>query len=882
MISSDLELTLVIDPQLELLEQLKSFEKKSASVLQSHYADNHLVRELVIARSNHMDELLKKLWLELALGNDCTLIAVGGYGRGELHPHSDLDLLVLVPNSFRQTYSATLSQFITLLWDVGLQVGHAVRNLKECVQLAKHDLTIITNLMESRILIGDVSLFEKMRDKTAPNEMWNAQDFFRAKSNEQKQRYRKYDGSSFDLEPNLKSSPGGLRDIHVIGWVAQRRYYPKSLFELIHDQIITKKEYFTLIKNQLFLWRVRFALHQVTNKAENRLLFDYQKDTAKSLGYEDDEQSLAVEKMMKQYYRSVRVIRNISEILLQVLEEKIFSDSAKRSIREIDNTYQLVNDRLDAKNTSVFAENPGELIRVFQVLASDKNIIGITANTLRAIRATRNKINRKFSESKKHRKLFIDFWHTKHQSSRAMFAMKRSGILSDYLPVFRRVSGQMQYDMFHSYTVDEHTLFLLRNLTGFTEQSAIKKFPLCFEIMSKQTHPEIIYLAGLFHDIGKGRGGDHSEIGAEEALRFCKAHELKLEHSETISWLVANHLLMSLTAQKRDTSDPKVIKNFAALVKTPDRLELLYILTVADIRATSATLWNSWKDSLLKELALSTLALLNHEKVELLEPWKDTRESTRKTLLDNDFEVELVNNYLQNLTTDYFEKNAAETIAWQAGKVLVDIDTDSDSDSVNKANPTVVAIRKRLDGAGSEIFVYSPDEEDLFARLTTTLAQHHLNVQGASIYTDSNEFCHDSFYTLNDMNKPTISASEQEKLKSAIMNNLTSNNWNRRKIQRRMPRQIKHFDVNTEIVFSKDEFSQYTRLDIIARDKPGLLALLAQAFNSSGLKLHDARITTLGEKVEDTFIISHKDNSAITSESEQQQIAKAIKQQIGS
>jgi len=877
MISSDLELTLSIDPQLELLEQLKSFEKKSTSVLQSHYASNHLVRELVIARSDHMDELLKKLWLELALGDECALIAVGGYGRGELHPHSDLDLLVLLPNKLKQVYSATLSQFITLLWDVGLKVGHAVRNLKECVELAAEDLTIVTNLMESRILIGDVNLFDEMRAKTAPDQMWNAQDFFRAKSKEQKQRYRKYDGSSFDLEPNLKSSPGGLRDIHVIGWVAQRRYYPKSLFQLIHNLIITKKEYYTLIKNQLILWRIRFALHQVTGKAEDRLLFDYQKDTAKSLGYEDDEKSLAVEKMMKQYYRSVLVIRNISEILLQALEENIFSNKMDNSIVKIDNVYQLINNRLDATTTDVFAKNPGELIRVFQVLASDKNIIGITANTLRAIRATRNKINRKFIEDKDHRQLFIDFWHTKHQSSRAMFAMKRSGILSDYLPAFRRISGQMQYDMFHSYTVDEHTLFLLRNLTGFTDKSAKEQFPLCFEIMNKQTHLEIIYLAGLFHDIGKGRGGDHSEIGAKEALEFCQSHNLKPEHSETISWLVANHLLMSLTAQKRDTSDPKVIKNFAELVKTADRLELLYILTVADIRATSATLWNSWKDSLLKELALSTLALLNHEQVELLEPWKDTRETVRRILLDGDFDAELVNEYLQNLSVDYYTKNTAETIAWQAEKVLISTNTCSEE----LANPTVVAIRKRLDGAGSEIFIYSPDKEDLFARITTTLTQHHLNVQGASIYTDANEYCHDSFYTLNDMHKPTISELEQEKLKAAIKSNLTSRNWNRRKIQRRMPRQIKHFNVNTEIVFSKDEFSQYTRLDIIARDKPGLLALLAQAFKSCSLKLHDARITTLGEKVEDTFIISHKDNSAINSKSEQEQIAKAIKQQIG-
>jgi len=823
-----------------------------------------------------MDELLTKLWIELALGDKCSLIAVGGYGRGELHPHSDLDLLVLLPRSVKQSYSATLSQFITLLWDIGLKVGHAVRNLKECVRLAKQDITIVTNLMESRLLIGNKTLFAELVKNTAPNKMWDAKDFFNAKSAEQKQRYQKYNGSSFDLEPNLKSSPGGLRDIHLVGWIAQRRYYPKSLFQLIQEQVITKKEYYTLIKNQLFLWQVRFALHQVTDKAEDRLLFDYQKDTAKALGFEDDEKSLAVEKMMKQYYRSVRVIRNISEILLQVLEEIIFVGSAKKQVKNINQNYQLINNRLDAIDKNIFSKSPGELIRIFQIFAAEKDAVGITANTLRSIRASRNLVNRKFAEDPANRQLFLDFWHTKHRSSRAVFAMKRSGILSDYLPAFKLITGQMQYDMFHSYTVDEHTLFLLRNLTRFTEEDAKKDFPLCHEIMSKQTHPEIIYLAGLFHDIGKGRGGDHSEIGAGEASQFCKNHNLSHEHRELISWLVANHLLMSLTAQKRDTSDPKIIQHFAELVSTPQRLELLYILTVADIRATSSSLWNSWKDALLKELALSTLAVLNHEQNELLEPWKDTRIKVKKELLEKEQNVDLIDQYLQNLNADYFTKNPAETITWQAVNIF-----NATKHDVDKAtDSTIVAIRKREDGAGSEIFVHSQDQEDLFAKLTTTLAEHHLNVQGASIYTDKRGFCHDSFYTLNQMNEPIISEANQKELETAIKASLASKNWSKREIQRRMPRQIKHFDVNTEIVFSKDEFSEYTRLDIVARDKPGLLALLAQAFKSCEIKLHDARITTLGEKIEDTFIISHKDNSAIVNIEQQNKLAEAIERQL--
>jgi len=875
----NLQLNLSLDPKLALLDQLKSFERNSTQCLQAHFLNQTRVRELVIARSSHMDELLKTLWLKLALSAECSLIAVGGYGRGELHPHSDLDLLVLLPGAVNQSDSAILSQFIALLWDVGLKVGHAVRSIKECILLAKQDVTIITSLMESRLLVGDAKLFEELQIKTAPNKMWNAQDFFRAKSLEQKQRYRKYDGSSFDLEPNLKSSPGGLRDIHLIGWIAQRRYYPKSLFQLIQEEIITKKEYYTLIKNQLFLWRVRFALHQITGKAEDRLLFDYQKDAAKCLGFLDDEKSLAVEKMMKRYYRSVRVIRNITEILLQALDEKTFPMSSLQHVENIDTDYRLVNHRVDVIDSALFDNKPGELIRVFQVLASKQNALGLTANTLRSVRAARNKIGPKFIDNPINQRLFLDFWHTNHQSSRAMFAMKRSGILSDYLPAFKLITGQMQYDMFHSYTVDEHTLFLLRNLVKFTSENAKNDFPLCHEIMSKQAQPEIIYLAGLFHDIGKGRGGDHSEIGSQEALKFCQKHNLSDEHCELISWLVANHLIMSLTAQKRDTSDPKIIQNFAELMVTPQRLELLYILTVADIRATSASLWTSWKDSLLKELALATLAVLNHEQNELLEPWIDTRTNVRNALIAKNFDTERVNQYLQHVGSDYFTKNPADTIIWQAENILTA--TKDLEQPFADNNSAVIAVRTRLDGGGSEIFIYSRNQADLFAILTTTLAQHHLNVQGASIYTDKNDFCHDSFYTLNKMNNPTISNADQKSLVREIKKNLASTNWNRRKIQRRMPRQNKHFDVNTEIVFSKDEFDQYTRLDIVARDKPGLLSTLAQAFKACKIKLHDARITTLGEKVEDTFIISHVDDSAVSDPEQQKKLADAILKRVG-
>ncbi len=869
------EFELIIDPETDLLTQLRDFEKRSSQRLARGFADGRTVRELVMARARHIDNLLINLWSHLELPNDYSLVAVGGYGRGELHPYSDIDLLILTSGKSDHQDQQNLSPFITLLWDIGLIVGHATRTVKQCVQLAKQDITVVTNLMESRLLCGDLKQFEQIKQQTAPDKMWDAERFFKAKMEERRERYNKFNGSSYDLEPNIKSSPGGLRDIQLIAWIAERSYYPKSVFELITQKVITKKEYYTLVKCQLFLWRIRFALHLVTDKAEDRLLFDHQKSTAELMGFEDSENLMAVEKMMKRYYRSVQIIRNISDILLQSLEAGIAAKRSKIVARQIDPHFQIVNHRLDAIDVGIFSTDPTQMIRIFQLAALNPEVRGLTAATSRAIRAARNKIGKKFIKAKKNREAFIEFWHIKHKTPRAMFLIKRSGVLSNYLPEFQQISGQMQYDMFHSYTVDEHTLFLLKNLIGFSDEDSKTKYPLCHQIMEKQTHPELIYLAGLFHDIGKGQGGDHSEIGSEIATKFCQHHQLPEAHAEIISWLVANHLLMSLVAQKRDTSDPQVIKNFAKLVGTPQKLELLYVLTVADIRATSRSLWNSWKDSLLKELAVATLALLESEETKDWEPWEDTKQDALNLLLEQGYSEEWIEHYWQHINNSYFLKNPAKTIAWHSQCILEQIGVDPD-----KENSTVVAIRRRLDGGGSEIFVYSRDVDDLFASLTATLAQHGQNVQGASIYTDNNGFCYDSFFTLNNTGKPNISKIEKERLIDSVKQNIRSLDSSKITIQKRMARQIKHFEVNTEIVFSKDEYSQYTRLDIVAKDRPGLLSLLAQAFKSCNIRLHDARITTLGEKVEDTFIISHKDNSPVDKPSARDQLMQAIKEQL--
>ena len=869
------ELEFSITSEKDLIEQLKSFEQASRERLFQGFKDGRTVRDLVTARSRHTDQLLVSLWHHLEIPSEFSLVAVGGYGRGELHPFSDIDLLILTNETPEESEQQKLAPFLTTLWDIGLIIGHSTRTVNQCVELAKQDITVVTNLMESRLLVGSEKHYVQVTSLTAPDKMWDAKTFFTAKMQERQQRYDKFDGSSYDLEPNIKSSPGGLRDIQLIAWLAQRSYFPQSVLQLVAQNVITKKEYYTLIKCQLFLWRARYALHLVSNKAEDRLLFDYQKNTAELMGYKDSNNLLAVEKMMKRYYRSVQVVRNISVILQQSLESDITGPRPDLVAQKIDDNYQIINHRIDAIDTRIFSSQPWHMIKIFELVARNPEVNGISAATHRAIRAARNKIGPKFVKVSSNRKAFLKFWQIKHKTPRAMFLLKRSGVLSNYLPAFQQISGQMQYDMFHSYTVDEHTLFLLKNLIEFSSEKAKKKYPLCHTIMEKQSKPELIYLAGLFHDIGKGRGGDHSEIGAIEALEFCQQHQMSTEDCETVSWLVANHLLMSLTAQKRDTSDPKVIKNFASLVKTQERLELLYVLTVADIRATSRSLWNSWKDSLLKELALSTLSFMNNEKSKLLEPWQDTKRAALQLLIEQGYSENWIKYYWQHLGSSYFLKNPAKTIVWHSKCILEQIGVTPSWES-----PTVVAIRQRLDAGGSEIFVYSKDVDNLFASLTATLAQYGLNVQGASIYTDKNGFCYDSFFTLDNAGKANIDSSEQLRLQESIHENIKLLDSSKISIQKRMARQIKHFEVNTEILFSNDEYSQYTRLDIIAKDQPGLLSLLAQAFKSCNIRLHDARITTLGEKVEDTFIISHKDNSPVNQSNDRERLTLAIKEHL--
>ncbi len=858
----------------DLLPKLKNYLSLLDEQLKSDFTKGTNARQLVLSRSIAIDNLLIALWKNFQLNDAAALIAVGGYGRKELHPFSDIDLLILFKSKLNETQNESIEQIVSLLWDCGLKVGQAVRKLSHCIKLAKDDVTVATNIMESRALAGNTALFEQLKQKTSPDKIWRATDFFKAKTDEQKERYQKFDGTSFDLEPNLKSSPGGLRDIHLISWIAQRTYYPKTLQQLIRQNLITKKEYYTLIKCQLYIWRVRYALHLVSQKPEDRLLFDYQKQTASLMGYKDSKDSLAVEKMMKRYYRCALIIRNLSELLLQLIGDHLFTAKNSIKITPIDEHFQIVNQRIDVIDRKLFIKKPSQLLKVFQYVAKTSSLTGITAPTLRAIRAARYKITPSFRNNTTNKQLFVDFWSILHSSHRAISLMKRSGVLADYLEAFRQITGQMQYDMFHSYTVDEHTLFLLKNLCAFANPEFDDKFPVCSEIMQRQENPEVIFLAGLFHDIAKGRGGDHSELGALEVKAFCKTHPLSKEQATRIEWLVANHLCMSMIAQKRDISDPKVIQKFAELVINQENLELLYLLTVADIRATSHSLWNSWKGTLLKNLYFSTSVWLSQDSESLGNLAEKKRIIAKRKLIDDKIDEEKIDSLWSNLHPQYFSKRAIKTIIWQTKSIL-----NYSTESIG-APKIVVEIKSTPQKSGSEFFVYCKDKINLFAVLTAVLNQHGLTIQVANIYTDKSGFCHDSFYVLDENEKALRNKDIKSLIKEALVEAITHNEAVDLNVQKRLPRQIKYFSIPTKVDFYKDEFTNYTRMELTTREQAGVLASIGQAFVLTKIRLHDARITTFGEKVEDTFIISQLDGSAVTDKAVQENIRLEIKKQL--
>jgi len=842
--------------------------------LKARFEAGESVVELVHARAAVIDEQLRNLWSHDVEASGAALIAVGGYGRGELHPYSDVDVMVLLPDDLPPGAEEALSAFVTSLWDVGLEIGHSVRTIAQCFEEASTDLTVATTLMEARLLAGPESLFDAMQAIIAPDKMWPSTDYFKEKRKEQIARHHRYHDTAYNLEPNVKGSPGGLRDIQMIGWVAKRHFGAATLAELVEHKFLTPGQLQRLEDGQAFLWRIRFGLHVLTGRREDRLLFDHQIKLAHMLGYEDASYTLAVEQLMQRYYRTVMALSRLNEMLLQLFEEAILMDP-NAAPEPLDARFQIKNGFLQTVHDRVFAEDPSALLELFLVLQQTPEIRGVSAYTIGLIRRNLHLIDDEFRQNPRNHRLFLGILRAPEGVTHGLRRMNLYGVLGLYIPSFGRIVGRMQYDLFHSYTVDEHILFVVSNLRRFSLPRFNHEFPHCSEIMQSLDQPEIAYLSGLFHDIAKGRGGDHSELGAVDARAFCLEHGLSKYEAGVVAWLVEHHLILSTTAQKKDIGDPDVINEFASLVGDPLHLDYLYLLTVADIRGTSPKLWNSWKAQLFDDLyELTRRALrrglenpIDREQL-ILEKQTKAREMLNASGLTD----QRIDEVWQLMNTNYFLRHRAAEIAWHS-EWLADSDTESDVGLVD--------VRRRENGDGVEAALYTPSTKRTFAHATAVLDELGMTIMDARIVPLEKGYSIDSFVFMELDDRVELDESRMNKIRRSLTRVLTAYDDNEVTVTRTVPRQARMFTTRASVEFSPSTTGDNTVFELVAADQPGLLSKIGRVFIERGIDIEAAKIMTIGERAEDVFYICRESGGPLD-EPEQAELRSALLARIDS
>ena len=873
---------------------------EARSSLEERFRRGEPVAALVAARSRFVDDVLTLVWRRFGLDAHPgrALVAAGGYGRGELHPGSDIDLLILTRRAMRGGDHEKIRGFLAFLWDIGLAVGNSVRTVRECVDEARRDVTVVTNLMDSRLVQGSAPLLARMQERTGPVRIWSSRRFFEAKMREQRLRHRRFDDTGYNLEPNVKEGPGGLRDVQTVAWVARRHFGTETLGELVDHGFLTTDELDALESGRRFLWRVRFALHVLTRRAEDRLLFDHQRALAGMLGFEDGGGRLGVEHMMKRYYREVMELSRLNEMLLEHLEEAILHARRRERVKPLNRRFQAVNGYVEVTRKDVFRRYPFALLEVFLLLQQHPELEGVRASTIRLIRANRHRIDDAFRADLRARSLFLEILRQPRGINHELRRMHRYGILGAYLPVFDQVAGQMQYDLFHTYTVDEHSLFVVRNLRMLADPARHGEHPHCADIFARLPKPELIYVAGLFHDVAKGRGGDHSEIGADLVREFCARHGFGEYDTNLVAWLVRRHLLMSVTAQRRDISDPEVVSEFAAAVGDHVHLDYLYLLTVADIRGTSPGLWNDWKDALLQDLYRSTVrALLRglDNPIARAELVRETRDEAGRLLAEAGIGAARAAELWGNFGDDYFLRHSADEIRWHTTNIL---DASGDrrcghlaiprrgiadapssasdgrgADSLHTNGGDVPLVLVRDGRGGTEIFVYAPDRKFLFAASASILGRLGLTVLDSRIMTGNHGITLDS-YVVEDATAPSAAASSRravpagtarrEEIRTALQRGLRKPADVPRRVRRLPKRQLRHFTIPVEVNFTRDASNRRTIMEVIAADRPGLLARIGWALADARVRIRNAKIATFGERAEDVFYVTDVHNQPLS------------------
>jgi [protein-PII] uridylyltransferase len=819
-----------------LREQLREGRRS----IVSNYPQDPKPERLLKRLRQFTDQVMVSAWKNFSMPANTALVAVGGYGRGELFPYSDVDLLVLLPSAPDDALRDKLEQLVQMLWDLGLEIGHSIRTVDECLTESAADITVQTSLLEARLICGNRTLFNTLREKYA--RAMDPRAFFQAKVLELRQRHVKYENTPYSLEPNCKESPGGLRDLQVILWVAKAAGLGDSWRELAANDMITPTEARQLAEKERAFKDIRIRLHLHTQRREDRLVFDVQSPVAETFGFQTTDARRASEVLMQRYYWAAKAVTQLNSILLQNIEARLFPQvSVSRPVNE---RFNEVNGMIDIAHDKVFEDTPSAMLEIFLLLEQHGELKGMTARTQRALWHARFRIDDSFRRDPQNRELFLQILKAPKGITHALRNMNQLSILGRYLPAFRRIIGQMQHDLFHVYTVDQHILMVLRNVRRFAIPEHSHEYPFCSQLMANFPQPWLIYIAALFHDIAKGRGGDHSELGKMDAQRFCSDHGLSTEDTELVVFLVEHHLQMSHVAQKQDLSDPDVIRAFVKVVKDERHLTALYLLTVADIRGTSPKVWNAWKGKLLEDLYRMSLRVLGGEAPSPDRELQKRQQEAIAALRLHGLSADAHEALWKTLDVGYFLRHDASEIAWQTRVLCEHVDSD---------NP-VVRCRLGLIGEGLQVVVYLRDRPDLFARICSYFDRKNFSILDAKVQTTRTGYALDTFL----VSEPTFADNYRELItliEHELKQWLTSDDALPPPAKARLSRLSRTFPITPTVHLQPDERGQYHLLSVSASDRTGLLYSIASVLARYKVNLHTAKITTLGERVEDVFLV---------------------------
>jgi [protein-PII] uridylyltransferase len=876
-------------------------QKKNAA-LDKQFSPRCAIRKLLNERSKHLDELLQMIWRHHTRGqeNGLVLISTGGYGREELHPYSDIDLLILTKDGSTGHFQGIISKFIAFLWGLKLQISHSARNLDECITWAKQDLSVFTSLMESRCIAGNHNIYDSLMRRMDKDQLWPSQKFCAARIQKQKERNSRYSNISFNLEPDIKNSPGGLRELQTLLWIARRHFGAKSISQLAKHKFLTSHEARMLSFARDFLWRIRYAMHMHSERCQDRLDFHLQRRLAEFFSDASPDEKQLIEAFMKTYYRWVSKIRLISNLLIRHFEEQILLACKSERTRKLNARFRLRNQYIEAKNTNVFIENPGALLEIFMLMAQDSNIKGIRVETLRLIYKRRLSIGASYRSDPKNAGYFMGILRSGERVGEVLELMRRYEILGRWLPEFARLHGQIQHDLFHVYTVDVHLVTVTRNINGliypgsdFTLVAPASKdgpkqvsanlemrsdFALPTQVARRTPKSELLYIAALYHDIAKGRGGDHSILGVDDVRKFAKRHGLHENDSELLQFLVRHHLLMSVTAQKKDCNDPEVLMKFSSIVGNIERLNHLYVLTVADICGTNPKLWDGWRASLLHQLYLNARQWMlrgAQEYTGRMEHLHSIKNQGISLLKAQKLPIAKVKALWSHYDDEYFIREKLDDIVWHTRSII----------RHNDPKPLVMA---RKSGEfkfrpATQIFVYWKQRGNILSILSNALERAEASIQYAHIMDTTDQHVLSSFFVMPSEQSASVQAQTyQETLVRLIEKTLSAPNAKLKAVRHLDTPKLKAFTVPLQVSLNYTRNAPHNTLEITTVDRFGLLSCLMQSLSRLNLQLRGARITTLGERVDDVLYITDERGKVVQENAERELLEQKLREDLES